>query len=201
MEFGGSDIGRCFHWLLQAVGFPYKSCDITRRMDALLLRDLKEAHCHLNQVCVRQMNCRSFLSLVWRTPFLMQWNNFQFQDLLGVQEEHIQIKHPGQNIIKYTVHMGDERILAPLSVFYPDMLGLEGRHLCKVQERYKSDPGDPQDEDYLIQTMSRHEQVGFIYYRNPKYHTCIELHWTSAHLHTDYQHGALKSRIRNLHAS
>lgn len=55
--------------------------------------------------------------------------------------------------------MGDERILAPMGVFFPDMFGLKGNNLYKKQEKFYSDPSDPNDDDYLIQTMSRHEQV------------------------------------------
>ena len=50
MEYGGSDISRCFHWLLTRAGLPYKQCDVTDRMDTLLLQELKETYCHLDQV-------------------------------------------------------------------------------------------------------------------------------------------------------
>ncbi len=83
-----------------------------------------------------------------------------FQDTHGLSQEHIQIRHPSQNICKYTVQMGDERTLAPLSMFYPDMFGLVGSELVRNPERYYSDSTDPLDEDYLAQTMSKHEQVG-----------------------------------------
>ena len=75
---------------------------------------------------------------------------------------HIQVKRPSHNITRYSMYIGDERILAPMSVFYPDILGLDGPNLCHVQEKYRSDPNDPHDEDYLVQTMSRHEQVSLI---------------------------------------
>ena len=50
MEYGGCDISRCFHWLMTRAGLPYKNCDVTDRMDALLLQELKETYCHLDQV-------------------------------------------------------------------------------------------------------------------------------------------------------
>ena len=58
--------------------------------------------------------------------------------------------------------MGDERILAALSVFCPDMFGLSksDKTLCHVSEEYRSDPTDPFDEQYIVQTRSKHEQVG-----------------------------------------
>ena len=86
------------------------------------------------------------------------------QDIVGVEEQNLQVKGPGTNIVKYRVQMGDERIIAPMAVFFPDLFGLGDAHLCHVQEKYRSDPGDPHDEDYLIQTMSRHEQVRLLTY-------------------------------------
>ena len=50
MEYGGCDISRCFHWLMTRAGLPYKNCDVADRMDALLLQELKETYCHLDQV-------------------------------------------------------------------------------------------------------------------------------------------------------
>lgn len=52
MEYGGCDITRCFHWLLTRAGFPYRTCDLKARADALFIRDLKEEYCHMDQVSV-----------------------------------------------------------------------------------------------------------------------------------------------------
>ena len=52
MQYGGSDITRCFHWLLARCGFPYRECRLNNRMDALFMQELKEAYCHLEQVCL-----------------------------------------------------------------------------------------------------------------------------------------------------
>ena len=49
-RFGGADITRCFHWLLTRCGLPYRDCRLSSRLDALLLQELKESHCHLEQV-------------------------------------------------------------------------------------------------------------------------------------------------------
>lgn len=81
------------------------------------------------------------------------------QNIQGFKECHIQIKHPSSNIRKFTMQMGDERILAPMSIFHPDIYGLQGKNLSKIPEKYQSDPTDPKDEDYIAQTMSKHEQV------------------------------------------
>ena len=52
MHYGGSDITRCFHWLLARCGFPYQECRLSNRMDALFLQELKESYCHLEQVWI-----------------------------------------------------------------------------------------------------------------------------------------------------
>lgn len=130
MEYGGCDISRCFHWLLTRAGLPYKRCDITDRMDALLLQELKETYCHLDQ------------------------------DAVGTSDLHIQVRPPGRHIVTYTMQLADERLLAPMAIFHPDMFGLQkAAHVLRVAEKYRSDPSDPHDDDYLVQTQSRHEQV------------------------------------------
>ncbi len=78
-----------------------------------------------------------------------------------MSEQHIQLKHPGQQIIKYSIQMGDETLLATMSLYYPDMMGLKGRHLWWVHQKSRGDPEDPRDEDYLQHTQSRQEQVQF----------------------------------------
>lgn len=53
MDYGGSDITQVFFWLLKKCGFPYKRCDSSSRMDALLLHELKETMCHVSLVSGR----------------------------------------------------------------------------------------------------------------------------------------------------
>lgn len=88
------------------------------------------------------------------------------QDVQGIAETEVVLRRPSQRVVKYSVRVGDERILAPLSVFYPDMLGLKGDHLFQKPEKFQSDPSDPYDDDYLAQTMSRHEMVRKTYFFN-----------------------------------
>ncbi|XP_051060687.1 actin-related protein 8 isoform X5 [Phodopus roborovskii] len=49
LAYGGSDVSRCFYWLMQRAGFPYRECQLTNKMDCLLLQHLKETFCHLDQ--------------------------------------------------------------------------------------------------------------------------------------------------------
>ena len=55
LAYGGSDVTRCFFWLLQRAGFPYRECQLTNRMDCMLLQQLKETFCHLDQVGLTPM--------------------------------------------------------------------------------------------------------------------------------------------------
>jgi hypothetical protein len=79
--------------------------------------------------------------------------------LQGIEETEVVLRRPSQRLVKYAVRIGDERILAPLSAFFPDMFGIKGDHLFQKPEKFVSDPTDPYDDDYLAQTMSRHEMV------------------------------------------
>ena len=55
MDYGGGDITQTFLWLLQKCAFPYKACDPSNRLDALLLDQLKRDFCHVNlDVCGSQ---------------------------------------------------------------------------------------------------------------------------------------------------
>ena len=55
MEYGGCDITRTLHWLLTRAGFPYRTCDLKSRPDALFMRDLKEEYCHMDQVSLQSV--------------------------------------------------------------------------------------------------------------------------------------------------
>ncbi|CAH1797829.1 unnamed protein product [Owenia fusiformis] len=128
MEYGGCDIDWAFHRLLQMSAFPYKECRLGNRLDALMMQELKESHCHMDQ-------------------------NTQ-----GVLDATIHVKQPSKKITKYSVKFGDERILAPMGLFYPDMFGIQGKNLKRVHQRNQGQSSDPLDENYLIQTQSKQEQ-------------------------------------------
>ena len=55
MDYGGGDITQTFFWLLQKCAFPYKDCDPSDKLDALLLSQLKKDFCHVDlNVCGSQ---------------------------------------------------------------------------------------------------------------------------------------------------
>lgn len=48
--------------------------------------------------------------------------------------------------------MADECLIAPLSLFQPELLGVTGPKLIITQKRSTGDPQDPHDADYLRET-------------------------------------------------
>ncbi|XP_002730533.1 actin-related protein 8-like [Saccoglossus kowalevskii] len=125
LSFGGSDITRCFAWLLSRVYFPYKECDLASRMDSLLMQELKESFCHLEP------------------------------DIYGPQLHEFHIRQPHRPTVLYQIKLGDEGIQAPMSIFNPQVFGLAGKNLFHTQQRNIGDSEDPHDETYLLQTQSR----------------------------------------------
>jgi actin-related protein 8 len=50
------------------------------------------------------------------------------------------------------IQVGDECIVAPLSLFQPELFGVTGQKLVHIQQRATGDPEDPHDENYLRET-------------------------------------------------
>ncbi|XP_012261111.1 actin-related protein 8 [Athalia rosae] len=125
MDFGGADITQTFFWLLQKCSFPYKSCNASNRLDALLLDQLKRDFCHVDlNVC-------------------------------GSQEKTFIVRQPKIPTEKYTLQVGDECLVAPLSLFQPELFKVTGTHNVHTQKRSMGDPEDPHDENYLRETSRR----------------------------------------------
>lgn len=125
LEYGGGDVSQTFYWLLQKCAFPYKECDERRLLDAALLKTLKEEFCHVNL------------------------------DVCGSEEKKFEVAIPGQPVLQYTLMVGDECIVAPLSLFHPELLGITGKtKLAKTQKptSVQPDPEDCFDAEYLRET-------------------------------------------------
>lgn len=138
MEYGGADITQVFFWLLQKCSFPYKTCSDTNKLDTMLLRKLKEDLCHVNLVSDFNLYCNIELYL-----------HCLFKDICGSQEKAFLLKQPGIPIYQYTIQVGDECIVAPLSLFSPELFGITGNKCVRTQNRSFGDPEDPHDENYL----------------------------------------------------
>ncbi|XP_050454299.1 actin-related protein 8 isoform X3 [Cataglyphis hispanica] len=125
MDYGGADVTQTFFWLLQKSAFPYKLCDPVNKLDALLLDQLKIDFCHVDL------------------------------NVCGSQEKTFVVRKPKQQTERYTLQVGDECLIAPLSLFQPELFRITGTHNVHVQKRSLGDPEDPYDENYLRETSRR----------------------------------------------
>ncbi|XP_032892447.1 actin-related protein 8 isoform X2 [Amblyraja radiata] len=129
LAYGGADVTRCYYWLMQRSGFPYRECQVFSRMDSLLLQLLKETFCHLDQ------------------------------DISGIQDHEFKIRHPDCPALLYQLRLGDEKLQAPMALFYPATFGIVGQKITTLQHRSHGDSEDPHDEQYLVATQSKQEQA------------------------------------------
>ncbi|XP_055503485.1 actin-related protein 8 isoform X2 [Leucoraja erinacea] len=86
LAYGGADVTRCYYWLMQRSGFPYRECQVFSRMDSLLLQQLKETFCHLDQ------------------------------DISGIQDHEFKIRHPDSPALLYQLRLGDEKLQAAKAI-------------------------------------------------------------------------------------
>ncbi|XP_034393581.1 actin-related protein 8 [Cyclopterus lumpus] len=128
LAYGGSDVTRTFFWLLQRAGFPYRDCQLSSRLNCQLLQHLKETFCHLNQ------------------------------DISGLQDHEFQTRLPEAPALLYQVRLGDEKLQAPMGLFYPTTFGIVGQKMTSLQYRSQGDSEDPHDEHYLMATQSKQDQ-------------------------------------------
>uniref|UniRef100_H3D395 Actin-related protein 8 n=1 Tax=Tetraodon nigroviridis TaxID=99883 RepID=H3D395_TETNG len=128
LAYGGSDVTRTFFWLLQRAGFPYRECQLANRLDCQLLQHLKETLCHLEQ------------------------------DISGLQDHEFQTRFPEAPALLYQVRLGDEKLQAPMGLFYPTTFGIVGQKMTFLQYRSQGDPEDPYDEHFLLATQSKQDQ-------------------------------------------
>ncbi|XP_056628218.1 actin-related protein 8 [Triplophysa dalaica] len=128
LAYGGSDVTRCFFWLMQRAGFPYRECRLTNRLDYVLLQQLKESFCHLDQ------------------------------DISGLQDHEFRTRFPDSPVLLYQLRLGDEKLQAPMALFYPAALGIVGQKMTSLQHRLLGDAEDPHDEHYLLSTQSKQDQ-------------------------------------------
>lgn len=122
LNYGGNDITRCFYWLLKMANFPYRSIDTEDQFDAQLLQELKETFCHLSM------------------------------EIPSGQVHEFQVVRPNENIFVYKLRLGDEPLLAPTSMFVPDLFGIVDEPLIKTfPEILECDPEDLMDHRYLLE--------------------------------------------------
>ncbi|KAM3838488.1 actin-related protein 8 [Diretmus argenteus] len=128
LAYGGADVTRSFFWLLQRAGFPYRDCQLSNRLDCQLLQHLKETFCHLDQ------------------------------DISGLQDHEFRTRFPEAPAFLYQVRLGDEKLQAPMGLFYPTTFGIVGQKMTSLQYRSQGDSEDPHDEHYLLGTQNKQDQ-------------------------------------------
>ncbi|XP_043236249.1 actin-related protein 8-like [Amphibalanus amphitrite] len=127
LDYGGSDVTQVFYWLLRRSAFPYKQCSPASRLDALLLHKLKETYCHVDL------------------------------DTCGPQEHTFRVSKPHHPSLQYTLQLGDECIIAPLSYFNASLFQLTGPKQSWLYDPYRGDSDDPLDTGYLRETGRKRE--------------------------------------------
>ncbi|ELV10361.1 Actin-related protein 8 [Tupaia chinensis] len=80
------------------------------------------------------------------------------EDISGLQDHEFQIRHPDSPALLYQFRLGDEKLQAPMALFYPATFGIVGQKMTTLQHRSQGDPEDPHDEHYLLATQSKQEQ-------------------------------------------
>ncbi|XP_055024327.2 actin-related protein 8 [Misgurnus anguillicaudatus] len=128
LAYGGSDVTRCFFWLMQRAGFPYRECRLTNKLDFILLQQLKESFCHLDQ------------------------------DISGLQDHEFRTRFPDSPLLLFQLRLGDEKLQAPMALFYPAAFGIVGQKMTSLQHRSQGDAEDPHDEHFLLTTQSKQDQ-------------------------------------------
>lgn len=129
MDYGAGDVCQTLSWMFHKSAFPYKNWNENTPRDVVLMRNLYQDFCHVNL------------------------------DVCGPQEKSFLVDHPGDVINKYTLQVGDECIISPLSLFYTDLLKITGQKSTKIQSRQPSDPEDPFDAEFLRETGRKRETV------------------------------------------
>uniref|UniRef100_A0A6A7G4U5 Actin-related protein 8 isoform X1 n=2 Tax=Hirondellea gigas TaxID=1518452 RepID=A0A6A7G4U5_9CRUS len=126
LSYGGSDVSQVLHWLLRKGGFPLSLEPSTNSTHATLVNHVKHTYCHVNL------------------------------DKCGPEEQQVRVLQPGSHPVHYTVQLGDELLIAPLSLFYPALLQLTGDKTTVLTQ--PDNPGhhqDPFDENYLRDNSRR----------------------------------------------
>ncbi|EZA55915.1 hypothetical protein DMN91_010634 [Ooceraea biroi] len=75
-------------------------------------------------------------------------------NVCGSQEKTFVVRKLKQTE-SYTLQVGDECLIAPLSLFQPELFRITGTHSVHGQKRSAGDPEDPYDENYLRETSRR----------------------------------------------
>lgn len=121
LHYGGSDITRLFYWMIQKCNFPYHQFNPSDHLDELLIEDLKEGFCHLDLTST------------------------------GLKTLEFQVDKPFQPLAQYEFMLGDQVILAPMGIFFPEAFLLPEEQLMRGQPVLSADSEDLWDEQYQME--------------------------------------------------
>lgn len=131
LNYGGNDITRCFHELLEMTNFPYRTVDVSDPFDIQLLQELKETYCHLSL------------------------------EIPPGHVHEFQVMRPNEQTMSYKIKLGDEPILAPVAMFVPDLLGIVDERLIETfPEVQEHDAEDLTDDRYLLEKRDLDSKKG-----------------------------------------
>ncbi|XP_023307114.2 actin-related protein 8 [Lucilia cuprina] len=125
LGYGGGDVTQVFYALLRKCCFPYKDCNIEDDYDDAVLL-----------MNLKEKFCHLNL------------------EICGAQEKYFEVSKPKKRL-RYTFQLGDECVVAPLSLFHTELLNITGKQrLVRLQYRYsqQSDPEDCFDAEYIRET-------------------------------------------------
>jgi len=77
-------------------------------------------------------------------------------------------------VVLVLIQVGDECIVAPLSLFQPELFGVTGPKVVHIQQRAGGDPEDPHDENYLRETSVSCDPHGFLNFTYTVFETLFD---------------------------
>lgn len=86
------------------------------------------------------------------------------------------------NIHDTTFQVGDECLVAPLSLFQTELFGVTGPKQTHIQKRSTGDPEDPHDENYLRETSVR--KIDPIIYKIANVNSSLNFSYSYCSFHT-----------------
>ncbi|XP_036345387.1 actin-related protein 8-like [Rhagoletis pomonella] len=128
LSYGGGDVTQVFLNLLRKCGFPYKDCNVET--------DYSDAALLMD---LKERFCHLTL------------------DVCGAQERNFEVKKANKKM-RYTLQIGDECVVAPLSLFHTELLNITTKtKQANVQLRssQQPDPEDCFDAEYIRETGRR----------------------------------------------
>ncbi|XP_037934661.1 actin-related protein 8-like [Teleopsis dalmanni] len=133
LAYGGADVTQVFYTLLRKCSFPYKECKVEN----------------------------SYQDATLLTHLKERFCHLNFE-ICGAQEKTFNVQ-TAKHILCYTIQLGDECLVAPMSLFHTELLNITGK-LKDVRTQLRSsqqpDAEDCFDAEYIRETGRRNGREG-----------------------------------------